>query len=171
MAGCRKEKLLSLLIHSADPKVVITIFARGVCTSVRPHFSNFHKTKQISSENSDCYWRDYGFSRVDHWRLTTLFIWALYSWIPNLLHFLWLAAIFFSLSYSRMHHHWRRRRSRIGTRLICYKMGRLHTLADEIYLPNINKPKLQIVTWRRRMIPERAVITVYQRISDGLEKK
>ena len=36
------------------------------CLSVRHHFSKFHKTKQLSSENSDCYWRDCGSGRVDH---------------------------------------------------------------------------------------------------------
>ena len=74
----RKERATNfnflLLIHSADPQsrpVVITIFARGVCTSVRlsvqPHFSKSSKTKQLSSENSDRYWMDCGCGRGDHW--------------------------------------------------------------------------------------------------------
>ena len=44
--------------------VVITIFTCVVCTFV---LSKSHKTKQISRENSDRYWRDCGSGRVDHW--------------------------------------------------------------------------------------------------------
>ena len=70
-----------LLIHLADPQsrpVVITIFARVVYTSVRPpvrlHFSKSRKTKQTSSENSDCYLCECGSGRVDHWWHTCLFL-------------------------------------------------------------------------------------------------
>ena len=67
------------LIHEADPQswpVVITIFARVVCPSVRPSvptFQNFAKQK-LSGENSDRYWRDCGSDRVDHWWHTCLVI-------------------------------------------------------------------------------------------------
>ena len=66
---------LRFLIHEADPQsrpVVITILALGVCTSVRPYFLKSRKTKQLSSEDSDCYWQDYGSSWVDHWWHTCL---------------------------------------------------------------------------------------------------
>ena len=48
---------------------VITIFARVVCTSVLPSVPlfKFSPNKQLSSENSDRYWRDCGPGRVDHW--------------------------------------------------------------------------------------------------------
>ena len=36
------------------------------------NFSKSHKTKQLSSEISDRYWRDWGSSRVDHWWHTCL---------------------------------------------------------------------------------------------------
>ena len=49
---------LYLLIHSAYPQ------------SVRP--SPLFKTKQISSENNVCYWRDCGSGRVDHSLMTHL---------------------------------------------------------------------------------------------------
>ena len=57
------------LIQEADPQsrpIGITIFAHG---SERPHFSRSRKTKQLSSENSDRYWRYCGSGRVDHWWL------------------------------------------------------------------------------------------------------
>ena len=46
----------------------------SVHPSVRSHFSKYRKTKQLSSENSDRYWRDCGSGRVDHWRYTFLVI-------------------------------------------------------------------------------------------------
>ena len=69
---------VTLLIHEADPQsrqpVVITIFARVVCLSVRPSFrpsvttfQNLSKQKKSSSKHSDPYWRDCGSGRVDHW--------------------------------------------------------------------------------------------------------
>ena len=61
-----------ILIHDADPQsrpVVITIFT---LVSVCPHFLKSHKTKQLSSEKSDHFCRDYGFGRGDHWWHTCL---------------------------------------------------------------------------------------------------
>ena len=54
------------MIHEPHPRsrpAVITNFTRGVCLS---HFSKSRKTKQISRENSDRYWRDCGSGRGDH---------------------------------------------------------------------------------------------------------
>ena len=53
--------------HKSRP-VLITIFARGVCLSVRPHLSLlFCKTKQLSRETSNGYWWNVGLAeRVIH---------------------------------------------------------------------------------------------------------
>ena len=63
-------KKLLLLIHLADSQsrpVVIIVFTHVVSKSVRSHFSNSGKTKQISSENSVHYCRHCGSGPVDHW--------------------------------------------------------------------------------------------------------
>ena len=60
---------------------VITIFTHGVCTSVS--VPTFTVTEQISSENSDRYWRDYGSGWEDHWLQFCKFIdscWRVQSW-------------------------------------------------------------------------------------------
>ena len=68
---------------------VITTFKRSVRPSVLPHFSKSHKTKQISSENSDRYCRDCGSSQVDHWCLLVFVVvvlkWALEHHSPIML--------------------------------------------------------------------------------------
>ena len=54
------------LIHSGDPQsqpIVITVFTH---VRLSPH-SKSNKTKQLSSENNVCYWRDCESGRVDHW--------------------------------------------------------------------------------------------------------
>ena len=46
-------------------------YFRTCCLSVS-YFSKYRKTKQLSSENSDRFWRDRGSGRVDHWWHTCL---------------------------------------------------------------------------------------------------
>ena len=57
------------LIHLVGPQsrpVVITIFVRVVCTSVRPS-PLFKFSQKKTSENNVHYWGDCGPGRVDHW--------------------------------------------------------------------------------------------------------
>ena len=60
--GITGSSFTFILINSADPQtqswpVVITIFACGVCTSVRPSpLFKISQNKKISSGNSDRYW-------------------------------------------------------------------------------------------------------------------
>lgn len=56
-------KLIHSAWHTITP-VAITIFKHVVRTSICLQFS---KSRQISNENNDCYWRDYGSGREDHW--------------------------------------------------------------------------------------------------------
>ena len=59
----------SFFIHSAGPQsqpVVITIFTLGLSIHLSSLFKSC-KTKQVSSENNDRYWRVYGSGRGDHW--------------------------------------------------------------------------------------------------------
>ena len=54
-------------------------FQRGVCPSFRLHCSKSRKVRQISSENNDCYWRDYGSGRVDRWVFKCVLIGTLFT--------------------------------------------------------------------------------------------
>ena len=71
-----------LLIDEANRPVVIIVFAHVVLPYVRPHFSKYSKTKQISNENNVQYWQDCGSGRVDHWwhlSCFSLFLWWTYE--------------------------------------------------------------------------------------------
>ena len=65
-----------LILYWSTRPVVIFVFAHVISSHVRP--SPLFKTKLISYENNDRYWRDCGSGRVDHWCHQSVLYWL--SW-------------------------------------------------------------------------------------------